>query len=171
MSKCTAETLDVGRLGRRVIETNFSGGVISSDGGLMLLRQIDRRIGLSKAVAEVLHDPRDSKRMVHHPMRDLIAQRLDGPCCGYEDLNDHVCLRHDPLLQTAVGKVTELASSPTLSRLATLADGVALNRVPIEPLIASQPRAPRGITLDIDASDVSLHGDQQLTQSHSYYDP
>ncbi len=73
-----------------------------------------------------------------------------------------------------MGKVTALASSPTLSRLesrATRADGVALNRVPIEPLIASQPQAPREITLDIDASDVPLHGDQQLTQSHSYYDP
>ena len=135
MPKCTAETVGFGRLGRRVIEANFSGGAIRSDGGLMLLRQVDRRIGMSKAVAKVLHDPRDPERMVH-PLRDLIAQRLYGLCCGYEDLNDHDRLRHDPLLQTAVGKVTERASSPTLSRLetrASRADLVALNRVLIEP--------------------------------------
>src|SRR5690606_42037584 len=138
MPKCTAETVGFGRLGRRVIEANFSGGAISSDGGLMLLRQVDRRIGLSKAVAKVLHDPRDPERIVH-PLRDLIAQRLYGLCCGYEDLNDHDRLRHDPLLQTAVGKVTALTSSPTLSRLetrATRADVVALNRVLVEQFIA-----------------------------------
>ncbi|BBA37413.1 transposase of ISThsp13, IS1380 family [Methylocaldum marinum] len=161
-----------GRLGRRVIEANFQGGAISSDGGVMLLRQLDRRLGLSKAVARALSDPRDPDRITH-PLQDLIAQRLYGLWCGYEDLNDHDRLRHDPLLQTAVGKVTELASSPTLSRLetrASRADLVALNRVLIEPFIASQPRAPRELILDIDASDVPLHGDQELTQFHGYYD-
>jgi hypothetical protein len=134
----------------------------------MLLRQLDRRLGLSKAVARVLRDPRDPDRITH-TLQDRVAQRLYGLCCGYEDLN----VRHDPLLQTAVGKVTELASSPTLSRpetRATRADLVALNRVLVEQFIASQPRAPRELILDIDASDVPLHGDQELTQFHGDYD-
>jgi hypothetical protein len=164
--------MNFGRLGRRVIEANFQGGAISSDGGLVLLRQVDRRIGLSKAVADVLHDPRDKDRIIH-PLRDLIAQRLYGLCCGYEDLNDHDRLRHDPLLQTAVGKADTLASSPTFSRLenrASRADIVALNRVLVEQFIATHPKAPAELILDIDASDVPLHGDQELSEFHGYYD-
>ncbi len=172
MPNCTADSMNFGRLGRRVIEANFQGGAISSDGGLVLLRQLDQRIGLSKAVADVLHDPRDPDRIIH-PLRDLIAQRLYGLCCGYEDLNDHDRLRHDPLLQTAVGKADTLASSPTFSRLenrASRADIVALNRVLVEQFIATHPQAPAELILDVDASDVPLHGDQELSEFHGYYD-
>jgi hypothetical protein len=138
----------------------------------MLVRQVDRKIGLSRAVAGALSDPRDPERITH-PLRDLIAQRLYGLCCGYEDLNDHDVLRHDPLMQTAVGRVDELVSSPTFSRLetrATRADIMALNGVLIEQFIAAQPVVPQALTLDIDASDVPLHGDQELSQFHGYYD-
>lgn len=172
MPKCTADQMQFGRLGRRVIEANFRGGAISSDGGMMLLSQMDKRIGLSAAVAAALPDPRASWRITHE-LRDLVAQRLYGLCCGYEDLNDHDRLRHDPLMQTAVGKADELASSPTFSRLetrATRADAVALNRVLVEQFIASNPKAPAELILDIDASDVPLHGDQELAQFHGYYD-
>jgi hypothetical protein len=106
-------------------------------------------------------------------LRDLIAQRLYGLCCGYEDLNDHDRLRHDPLMQTAVGKDAELASSPTLSRLETRAtrrDAIALNRVLVEQFIASHRSAPAELVLDVDASDVPLHGEQELNQFHGYYD-
>lgn len=172
MPDCTAQKMLFGRLGRREIEANFRGGAISSDGGVMLVRQVDRKIGLSAAVAAALSDPRDPER-IRHPLRDLIAQRLYGLCCGYEDLNDHDRLRHDPLMQTAVGKVEELASSPTFSRLetrATRADVVALNRVLVEQFIAAQGPAPRELILDVDASDVPLHGGQELSQFHGYYD-
>ena len=172
MPNCTVDSMNFGRLGRREIEANFQGGAISSDGGVVLLRQVDRRIGLSKAVADVLHDPRDPDRITHS-LQDLIAQRLYGLCCGYEDLNDHDRLRHDPLLQTAVGKVEPLASSPTFSRLenrASRADIVALNQVLIEQFIATHPKAPAELILDIDASDVPLHGDQELSEFHGYYD-
>lgn len=138
----------------------------------MLLRQLDRRLGLSQAVANALIDPRDPERITH-ALQDLVAQRLYGLCCGYEDLNDHDRLRHDPLLQTAVGKVTPLASSPTFSRLetrATRADVVALNRVLVEQFMAAHPLPPTELVLDVDASDVPLHGDQELTQFHGYYD-
>jgi hypothetical protein len=161
-----------GRLGRREIEANFDGGALSSDGGVMLVRQVDRKIGLSAAVAAALSDPRAPERITH-PLRDLVAQRLYGLCCGYEDLNDHDVLRHDPLMQTAVGKVDELASSPTFSRLetrATRADVMALNRVLIEQFIATHGTAPEELILDVDASDVPLHGEQEQTQFHGYYD-
>ena len=172
MPDCTGQQMLFGRVGRCEIEADFSGGALSSDGGLMLVRQVDRQIGLSRAIAAALFDPRDPDR-VKHSLRDLIAQRLYGLCCGYEDLNDHDVLRHDPLMQTAVGKVDELASSPTFSRLetrASRADVMALNRVLVEQFIAAQAVAPQELTLDIDASDVPLHGDQELSQFHGYYD-
>ncbi len=108
--------MSFGHVGRRVIEANFEGGALSSDGGLMLLRQVDRRIGLSKSAAGAPHDPRNQD-MIAHEMRDLVAQRLYALCWGYEDLNDHAALRCDPLMQTAVGRNEELGSSPTLCRL------------------------------------------------------
>lgn len=172
MPKCTADRIEFGRLGRRVIEATFDGGDISSDGGLLLLRQVDERIGLTRAVAAVLEDARDPERITH-PLRDLVAQRVYALCAGYEDLNDHDRLRQDLLLRPAVGRVDELASSPTLCRLenrATRAQVVALNRVLVEQFIAQHRRAPRELILDVDASDVPLHGDQELTQFHGYYD-
>lgn len=161
-----------GRVGRCRMEANFEGGALSSDGGLMLLRQVDRRIGLSKAVAGVPHDPRNQEMIVHE-MRDLVAQRLYALCCGYEDLNDHTALRRDPLMQTAVGRGEELGSSPTLCRLekrATRSDVVALNRVLVEQFIASHAGPPRELVLDVDASDIPLHGDQELKEFHACYD-
>lgn len=172
MPKCTANELNFGRLGRRVIEANFEGGALSSDGGLMLLRQVDRRIGLSAAVANALLDPRDPDRITHS-LRDLIAQRLYALACGYEDLNDHDQLRSDPLMQTAVGKDSPLASSPTLSRLetrATRTDILALNRVLVEQFIAAHEAPPQELIFDVDASDIPLHGDQEQSQFHAYYD-
>jgi Transposase DDE domain group 1 len=172
MPKCTADWMELGRLGRRRIEANFRGGAISSDGGLMLVRQVDRKLGLSQAVARALNDSRDPDRITHQ-LRDLVAQRLYGLCCGYEDLNDHDRLRHDPLMQTAVGKADELASSPTFSLLETRAaraDVVALNRVLMEQFISTHAKAPSELVLDIDASDVPLHGEQELAQFHGFYD-
>lgn len=172
MPKCTANRMVFGRLGRRVIEANFEGGALSSDGGLMLLRAVDHRIGLSAAAAAALHDPRDPERITP-PLRELIAQRLYGLACGYEDLNDHDQLRCDPLLQTAVGTDRALASSPTLSRLetrATRADVVALHRVLVEQFMAAQTSVPTELILDIDASDIPLHGDQGQAEFHAYYD-
>ena len=116
MPKCTQRRIEFGRFGRRVIEADFSGGDLSSDGGLLLLRQVDRHIGLSRAAAAALPDPREPTRIVHG-LRELLAQRIYGLCCGYEDLNDHQALRGDVLMQTAVGRDHKLASAPTLSRL------------------------------------------------------
>lgn len=172
MPKCTQRRIDFGRLGRRVIEADFSGGDLSSDGGVLLLRQVDRHIGLSRAAAAALPDPRDPARIVHG-LRELLAQRIYGLCCGYEDLNDHQALRGDVLMQTAVGRDRALASAPTFSRLdnrATRSQAWALHEVLIAQFIASHQSAPEELVLDIDASDVPLHGGQELAQFHAYYD-
>lgn len=153
-------------------ETSVEGGDLSSDGGLMLLRQIDARTGLSRLAAKALTERRTPGR-IRHQLRDVLAQRLYGLCCGYEDLNDHDTLRADLLMQTAVGRDQPLASSPTLSRLetgATRADGWALHQVLVEHFISSFASAPKELILDVDASDVPLHGDQELKQFHGYYD-
>ena len=172
MPKCTKNGIEFGRFGRRLIEADFSGGDLSSDGGLLLLRQVDRHLGLSRAAAAAIPDPRDPER-IRHGLRDLLAQRLYGLCCGYEDLNDHQALRDDVLMQTAVGRDEALASAPTFSRLenrATRAQAWALHGVLIDQFIASHKTAPEELVLDIDASDVPLHGQQELSQFHAYYD-
>jgi len=172
MPKCTKDKIDFGRFGRRIIEADFSGGDLSSDGGLLLLRQIDRYLGLSRAAAAAIPDPRDPER-IRHGLRDMLAQRLYGLCCGYEDLNDHKTLRDDVLMQTAVGRAEALASAPTFSRLenrATRAQAWSLHGVLIDQFIASHKTAPEELVLDIDASDVPLHGSQELSQFHAYYD-
>lgn len=172
MPKCTQSKIEFGRFGRRVIEADFSGGDLSSDGGLLLLRQVDQHLGLSRAAAAAIPDPRDPER-IRHGLRDLLAQRLYGLCCGYEDLNDHQTLRDDVLMQTAVGRDRALASAPTFSRLenrATRAQAWSLHEVLVRQFIDSHETAPTELILDIDASDVPLHGDQELSQFHAYYD-
>lgn len=172
MPHCTEGRIGFGRLGRRVIEADFDGGDLSSDGGLMLLRRVDERIGLSRAAAEALGDARDPAR-IEHSLRDLLAQRLYALCCGYEDLNDHDRLRSDLLMQTAVGRDEPLASSPTLSRLenrATRAQAWALHGVLVDQFVAAHESAPEALVLDIDASDVPLHGAQEGSEFHAYYD-
>jgi hypothetical protein len=102
MPNCTAPQVPFTKLGRRQIDVRFDGGDVTSDGGLLLLRQVERRLGLLKAVANVLPDPRDPC-LVQHSTEQLLRQRVFGLCQGYEDLNDHDRLRDDLALQTAVG--------------------------------------------------------------------
>jgi len=135
MPKCTADQIKFGRLGRRVVEANFEGGAISSDGGLLMLRQVERRLGLLGAVAETLPDPR-SPLLVKHQTEQLLRQRVFGLCQGYEDLNDHDILRNDLAVQTALERDTAGASSPTLCRFENRADrsaAVATSRILVDP--------------------------------------
>jgi hypothetical protein len=125
-----------------VIEAAFDGGDIVSDGGVLLLRRVDERIGLTRAVAAVFGDSRRAASITHG-MRELLAQRIYGLCCGWDDVSDHNVLRRDLALQTAVGRVDELASGPTLSRLetsATSGHAAALNGVLIDQFIAEDDR-------------------------------
>jgi len=156
---------------RRKIEANFKGGDVSSDGGLMLLRQADRRIGLTKAVDAALMDPRHPDLITHRQI-DLIRQRIYGLAAGYEDLNDHDTLRNDLVWQSAVERDSALASSPTLCRLENRAERQSawkLHEVLVEKFIASHAQAPDELVLDFDATDDRVHGNQEGRFFHGYY--
>jgi Transposase DDE domain group 1 len=171
MPDCTQVELSFPSFDRRKIEANFTGGSVSSDGGLLLLRQADRRLGLVKALDAVLPDPRDPA-LVKHRQVDLLRQRIYGLAQGYEDLNDHDTLRHDLVWQSAVEREEALASSPTLCRLEQRVNrraAVAFHRVLIEKFIASFEQAPEELILDFDATDDPVHGNQEGRHFHGYY--
>lgn len=177
MPNCTEERDLFGALGRRHIEVGFDGGEVTSDSGLLLLRQVERRLGLLKAVAQILPDPRDPS-LVTHTTEQLLRQRVFGLCQGYEDLNDHDQLRLDPALQTALdkrGKTAEEqhgASSPTLCRFEARADrkaAVDVHRVLVEQFIASFAEPPEELILDFDATDDPVHGEQIDRHFSAYY--
>lgn len=172
MPKCTDGSVGFGRVGRRVVEVAFDGGDIVSDGGVMLLRQVDERLGLTRSAARALLDERRAAS-VRHSLQSLLAQRVYGLCCGWEDVSDHNTLRRDLALQTAVGRAEELASAPTLSRLetsATAAHAAALHGVLLDQFIASRRHRPDELVLDIDATHVPLHGAQEKAHFHYHYD-
>ena len=172
MPECTDGTIRFSKVGRREVQAAFDGGDITSDGGLMLLREVDRRLGLTKAAAAAFEDNR-RKASVRHSIRDMLAQRVFGLACGNEDVTDHNTLRSDLVLQTAVGRDHALASGPTLSRLETAATpklAVRLNEVLVDTFIASHKQPPREVVLDIDATHVPLHGAQERAHFHFHYD-
>jgi hypothetical protein len=170
MPKCTHDKIDFGCLGRRPVEADFSSEDLSSDGGLLLLRQIDEHLGLSRAAAAASPDSRDPER-IRHGLRQMLAQRRYGLCCGYVDLIDHKTLRGDLLMQTAARRDEALASAPTFSRLesrATRAQALGLHGVMLDQFVASHAIAPVERELGIDVSAMPLHGAQALSQCHAY---
>ncbi len=171
MTNCTQELFHFPSFDRRKIEASFTGGDVSSDGGVLLLRQADRRLGLIAALDRVLPDPRNPHFIVHQQV-DLLRQRVYGLALGYEDLNDHATLRRDPAWQTALERDEELASSPTLCRLENRVKRqavVAFHRVLVEKFIASFDEAPAELILDFDATDDRVHGRQEGRAFHGYY--
>lgn len=110
MPNCTNQSLNLGNVGRRVIDARFDGSDIVSDGGVVLLRQLDQRLGLTEAVGRAFEDKR-RQASVKHSIRDMLAQRIYGLYCGWEDVCDHNQLRHDLVMQTAVGRVDKLAAA------------------------------------------------------------
>lgn len=171
MTDCTAELFEFPSVQRRKVEASFSGGEVSSDGGLLLLAQADRRLGLTAALDRVIPDPRDPIQITHAQI-DLIRQRIYGLAMGYEDLNDHGSLRKDLVWQTALERIEALASSPTLCRFENRADrqtALAISELFVEQFIASFSRAPKKLVLDFDATDDRVHGMQQGRFFHGYY--
>lgn len=172
MPDCTGSQGVFSRVGRREIEARFDGGEVSSDGGLLLLRQVERRLGLLKRVAQVLPDPRNPG-LVRHTTEQMLRQRVFGLCQGYEDLNDHDQLKNDLALQTALEKDRAGASSPTLCRFENRADrgvAVATHRLLIDQFIASFAKVPEELILDFDATDDLVHGNQEGRHFSGYYD-
>jgi hypothetical protein len=171
MTECTQNSFEFPACKRRKVEANFSGGDVTSDGGVLLLRQADRRLGLTAALAKALNDSR-RQASCRHDQRSLLRQRVYGLALGYEDLNDHQTLRSDPAFQTGVDRDQTLASSPTLCRLENQRDresAVAMHRVLVDQFIAAHKRPPKKIVLDFDATDDVVHGQQEGRFFHGYY--
>ena len=181
MTQCSVHSL--GFLGGREIVGRFDGGRLSSDGGLVLLAQLDRQWGLTERLATCLRDRRQPGK-VRQPLRDLFRQRVYQIAAGYEDCNDADRLAGDPMLKLAVGRCPQsdrpLASQPTLSRFensVSPGDLYRLSEALVEFFIHSGAGGschgkgtPRQIVLDLDATDDPTHGQQQLTFFHGYYD-
>jgi len=195
-TQCIPEQMEFQHLGRRVVIGRFDGGAISSDGGAVLLREVDKRTGISERLARCFRDYRKSER-IEHPVLSMIRQRIGGIALGYEDLNDHDRLRHDVVMgllsekddpsgSYRFGKTDQgkpIAGKSTLNRLELtpedadsksrykkiVADGAAIDELMVAIFIDSYPSAPSEIVLDIDATDDPLHGNQEGRYFHGYY--
>ena len=180
MTECNGLPLEFSSLGRKSFVADFEGGDLTSDGGLALLREVDRKIGLIDALDAAIRDPR-FQPLVEHDQRALLAQRIFAISAGYEDLNDHQNLRKDTLLQTLTDRKLKshqkpedpLSSPSTLCRLenrVTRADLVSMSKVLVEMFIASHDTPPEELVLDFDATDDPIHGNQEGRFFHGYYD-
>ena len=177
MTDCNTQSLLFSSLGSKKIHADFNGGSLTSDAGALLLREVDKRIGLIDAVKRCIPDPRNEFFIVHQ-QKTMLSQRIFGISLGYEDLNDHQSLRDDPLLQIVTERgVTKddlpLASPPTLCRLENRVDRKSLAdiaKVFVETFIASFTEPPEELVLDFDATDDTIHGNQEKKFFHGYYD-
>jgi len=176
MTECNAQPLLFSSLKSQKIVVDFEGGRLTSDAGGLLLREADRRLGLTRRLAACLTDPRDPAKVIHE-QQTMLAQRIFGMALGYEDLNDHDTLRADPLFSILAERRPDpespLASSPTLCRLENRVDRQSLGRmaeVLVETFIASHRRPPKELILDFDATDDLIHGNQEGRFFHGYYD-
>lgn len=165
-------SLDLG-LGKK-IEANFDGGSVCSDGGLLLLRKTDDRLGLSELAALCVRDRRRPDLVLHNN-QDLFRQRIYAIAAGYEDCNDATHLREDALHKLAIGKLPtgrDLASQPTLSRFETNADSVsnaALQKLLVHLFVRSQKKAPKVVRLAMDTTCDEVYGYQQMSFFNGYY--
>ena len=172
MTEWNHETLSFSRCRGRRLRVDFSGGSISSNGGSLLLREVDRRLGLTAAVARALGDRRQRGK-VRHKVETMVRQRVHAVALGYEDLNDHDVLRDDLVVQTACERDGSLASSSTLCRFEQRAErqwAIAIHQQLVEQFIASFTHRPRELVLDFDATDDPVHGHQPGRFFHGYYD-
>jgi len=168
--------LGFGILRGRQVVGGFDGGDISSDGGVLLVAEAERRSGIVAALAAAIGDERDPAK-VHHSVEAMLRQRVFAIACGYEDCNDFDELRSDPVFKLAVGRLPEgerdLASQPTLSRFEnSIGRGelLAMSGVLLDQFVAGHEQAPTWVVLDFDATDDETHGQQQLSGFHGYYD-
>jgi hypothetical protein len=196
-TECNAREFAFQGLGSRAVTARFDGGAITSDAGSLLLREVEAKTGILRRFAACFTDHRDPER-VEHSVGELLAQRVFALALGYEDLNDHDTLRHDPLLAVLVGKADptgqdrrrredrgkSLAGKSTLNRLELTPVGadeksrykkvVARHRdienFFVEMFLSLHPVPPKEIVLDFDATDDPIHGHQLGRFFHGYYD-
>lgn len=175
MTECSAQ-LSFGFHPDQPIVASFDAPEISSDGGALLLRQIDEELGLTQRMSSCLSDPRNPDR-IRHSRHEQLRQRVFQIVLGYEDGNDSDDLRHDPLLQTVCDRAPDdpqgLSSQPTVSRFENGVDGASLRRLLRRferDYVASLPADTEVVVLDIDSTDDPTHGQQELSFFHGYYD-
>ena len=186
-TECSAEQFDFGSVETRAVVAAFDGGMVTSDAGALLLSATDRAIDLLRRLARCFVDRR-AQELIEHEVVTLVGQRVFGIALGYEDLNDHDALRHDPVMAVLAGKLearraecAPVAGKSTLNRLELstaspsrykkiACAGGAVERLLVELFLEAPPRPPRQIMLDLDATDDPVHGDQEGRFFHGYYD-
>ena len=184
---CSAELFDFAPVKGRAVVAGFDGGAITSDAGGLLLGATDRAIGLVERFAQCFIDRRRPER-VEHLVRTLVGQRVFGIALGYEDINDHDDLRHDPIMAVLAGKLAArredcapVAGKSTLNRLELSRgtatryhkiahDAAAIERLFVTLFLDAHRTPPKEIILDLDATDDPLHGHQEGRFFHGYYD-
>ena len=180
-TECTQESFRFTAHFSRRVESEFTAGRVSSDGGALLLRQVDRKIHLLDRLGSCFSDGR-SPFLVKHQLPEMLAQRIYGLALGYEDLNDHEQLRSDPLLGLLAGKrelEEPLAGKSTLNRLELAGrtgryhkigySPEAIDKLLVDLYLESHAQAPEQIVLDLDATDIPLYGHQPERFFHGYY--
>jgi hypothetical protein len=186
-TQCSADLFGFAPIDGREVVAAFDGGAISSDAGALLLGATDRAVGLMERFAYCFEDARRRDR-IEHEVVTLVTQRVFGIALGYEDLNDHDELRHDPVMAVLVGKLAAwrqdcapLAGKSTLnrmelSRLQTTRyhkishNPIAIKRLFVDLFLEAHERPPSTIVLDLDATDDPVHGEQEGRFFHGYYD-
>ena len=167
MTECSSESMSFSSVSRHEVVADFLGGRLTSDAGGLLLKEVGRRIGLLDAINAEIPDPRDAISTVHE-QRTMLAQRIFSIALGYEDLNYQQTMRTDAALQIASGvapvEEQPMASPSTLCRLENRVSRktlVRLSKIFVDQFIASYETSPAEITLDFDATDDPVHGQQQ----------
>ena len=190
-TQCNASSYEFGQLKKRKVVADFSGGEISSDGGLLLVREVDKVYRISKRLSECFTDQREAGR-IQHEIETLIGQRLYGLAQGYEDLNDHDQLRHERLFGVVLGQMESrhsrcaaLAGKSTLNRLEQAmhvssdlsqsryvkmsVNPAAVEALLVELFIEQMGSEPKRIVLDMDVTDDPTHGSQEGSAFNGYY--
>ncbi len=172
MEKNTKQTMLFKEISGKKVEVDFTGGEVSSDAGLLFLRETESQIGIINQVANAIHDKRHPS-YVKHQIVQLLTQRVFQIASGYEDANDSNDLMNDPILKISCDKDDPLASQPTMCRFENAPSRMALYRIGevlVDVFINSYDSPPQSIILDIDDTDDPTHGSQQLSLFNAYHD-
>src|SRR5436853_3440364 len=185
-TECIQKSFTFHPLRNREIRAQFDGGAITTEGGGLLLREVEKRVGIVRQFAACFRDYRNPD-LIEHTVEELVAQRVYGLALGYEDLNDHEELRNDPLLAVLVEKADPrnqaLAGKSTLNRLELtpetasrkerykkiVLDHGAVDRLLVDIFLQAHREERKEIILDLDATDDPLHGEQEGRFFHGYY--